>query len=233
MINIEILVKDRLNKLWNDFSTEEFCQAPPLSVAEAPKNGLLFIGINPSLSEKDRIELEEKKDLSYKSYKLKYEEDKEYRYFKKFYDVAKKTEMNWGHIDILYQRETSQKKVESLLKTEHGVDFIYRQCMITKTVLDNLIDENNPRIFVVTNTFARNLLGLYRKENEPKRSEHWIGYDFVWNEDIGTYMYKNNPFFLSGMLTGQRALDNGSYERLIWQINFVKNKINLPQSLQS
>ena len=111
------------------------------------------------------------------------------------------------------------------MKTERGKDFIYKQCMITKIVLDKLIDQNNSRIFVVTNSFARDLLGRYRKENEQKESEHWIGYDFVWNEDFGTYFYRNIPFFFSSMLTGQRALDNGSYERLIWQINYVKRKL--------
>jgi len=58
-----------------------------------------------------------------------------------------------------------------------------------------------------------------------KKYSDFIGYDFIWDEELGTYTYKNNPFFFTSMLTGQRALDNGSFKRLIWHINFVKNKV--------
>jgi hypothetical protein len=98
--------------------------------------------------------------------------------------------------------------------------------MISKIVLDKIINEKKPRIFVVNNTLARELLGEYHLEKPTKKSNHWIGYDFIWNEDFGTYTYKNNAFFFTSMLTGQRALDNGSYQRLIWHINKVKNKQN-------
>lgn len=222
MINIEVLVKDKINQLWSEFESEKYCEYSPHSIAEVPKEGLIFIGLNPSMSEKVRLELIKKNDIRCKFHTLTYDVNRDYRYFKKFFTVAEETGMKWGHIDILYNRETNQKKVQSLLKTERGKDFLYKQCMITRSILDELIDENNPRIFVVTNSFARDLLGRYRKENEIKKPEHWIGYDFVWNEDFGTYIYKNNPFFLSSMLTGQRALDNGSFERLIWHINLVK-----------
>lgn len=96
--------------------------------------------------------------------------------------------------------------------------------MISKIVLDKIIDEKKPRIFVVNNTLARDLLGQYHTQKPSTKSNHWIGYDFVWDEGFGTYIYKNNVFFFTSMLTGQRALDNGSYQRLIWQINFVKDK---------
>ena len=191
MINIELLVKEKVNALWREFGNEEYCQFSPNSIAEIPNEGLIFIGINPSMTDKVKERLIEK---------------------------------NWGHLDLLYNRETNQKKVAGLLKTERGKDFIYKQCMISKIVLDKIIDENKPRIFVVNNTLARSLLGEYHTEKPTNKSTHWIGYDFVWNEDFGTYIYKNNAFFFTSMLTGQRALDNGSYKRLIWHINLLKNK---------
>lgn len=225
MVDIKGLIQEKINTLWIEFHNEEFCQFSPSSIAEVPDEGIIFIGINPSMIEKERLNLIDKNDINCEFYTFSYDETNEYRYFKKFFDIARKAEMNWGHIDILYNRETNQKNVERLLKTERGKDFIYKQCMITRSVLDSLIDEKNPRIFVVTNSFARDLLGRYRKETETKQSEHWIGYDFVWDEDFGTYFYKNNPFFFSSMLTGQRALDKGSYERLVWQIKLVKSKL--------
>ena len=43
-----------------------------------------------------------------------------------------------------------------------------------------------------------------------------------WNSKIDTYLFnKSIPMFFSGMLSGQRALDIGSYERLIWHIKFA------------
>ena len=224
MISIELLVKEKINALWKEFKDEEYCKFSPNSIAEIPNDGLIFIGINPSMTDKVKKRLIEKNDINCEFHKLTYDIEQDYRYFKKFFDVAEKTGLNWGHMDLLYNRETNQKKVAGLLKTERGKDFIYKQCMISKIVLDKIIDENNPRIFVVNNTLARELLGEYHSEKPTKKSNHWIGYDFIWSEDFGTYIYKNNAFFFTSMLTGQRALDNGSYQRLIWHINLVKNK---------
>ena len=202
-MDIEILVKEKINALWKEFSEEEYCQFSPNSISEIPNDGLIFIGINPSMTDKVKERLIEKNDLNCEFHKLSYDVDVDYRYFKKFFDIAEKTGMNWGHMDLLYNRETSQKKVAELLKTEVGKDFIYKQCMISKIVLDKIINEKKSRIFVVNNTLARRLLGEYHTEKPIKKSEDWIGYDFVWNKDFGTYVYKNNVFFFTSMLTGQ------------------------------
>ena len=223
-MNIEVLIKDKINALWQEFGQEEYCQLPPYAMAEIPDNGLVFVGINPSLTDKVKERLLKRNDIRCEFHKLTYDVNIDYRYYKKFFDVAEKTGLNWGHVDILYNRETKQKKVSQLLKTERGKDFIYKQCMISKTVLDKIIDDDTPRIFVVNNTLTRELLGEYHEEKPTRKSTHWIGYDFIWDEALGTYTYKNNTFFFTSMLTGQRALDKGSYKRLIWHINQVKNK---------
>ena len=55
-----------------------------------------------------------------------------------------------------------------------------------------------------------------------------MNFEFEFDDTIGTYRIINNPdfkdtiVFFSGMLTGQRALDNGSFERLKWHLNKVK-----------
>lgn len=222
-MNIKNLIEQEINDLWLNFSDLDICKTPPLSINEIPDSGIIFIGINPSLSNKERERLSNLRNRNCEFYELTYDENVDYRYFKKFFEVAKQTEMEWGHLDLLYCRETNQNSVKRLLNTERGKDFIYKQCMITKRVLNKIIDENRPRVFVVTNTFARDLLGRYRKPNHPKNeNEWWINFDFVWDDNLGTYLYKNNPFFFTSMLTGQRALDNGSFERLIWHIDKVK-----------
>jgi len=229
MIEIRPLIENKINALWEEFKDEEYCQFSPSSIAEIPEDGLIFIGINPSMTNKVKQRLIEKNDISCEFNKLNYDVNLDYRYFKKFFDVAEKTKMNWGHIDLLFHRETNQKKVIRLLKTQRGIDFIHKQCMISKIILDKIIDTSTHRIFVVNNTLARDLLGEYHLSKPTKKSKHWIGYDFVWSEDFGTYIYKNVAFLFTSMLTGQRALDNGSYQRLIWHINYIKRKQRIGQ----
>jgi len=221
MFDIEGLIKDKVNDLWLEFSDYEFCKFSPLSVKELPKEGLVFIGINPSRIKKVEKKLNQKNDLSCEFAPLPPSKEAAYSYFKKFFDVAGKTNLKWGHIDLLYLRETRQEKVKGLLKTEQGRVFIHKQCMITKLIIDKLITNNNSTIFVVTNAFARDLLG----EFTLKTQDVGLNYKFVWKEKFGTYFYKNTPFFFSSMLSGQRALDNGSFERLVWHINFVKKRL--------
>jgi len=119
-------------------------------------------------------------------------------------------------LDIFYLRETSQNSVKDLLKRETSRDFLNKQWVLTKSILDALLQGSEKRIVVVSNAFARDII----MSNVNGLSE---GYPLEFDEKIGTYTYKNTIFFFTSMLTGQRALDKGSFERLIWQINFIKN----------
>ena len=74
------LVENRINEIWNEYSNFPFCQISPLCVSEISETGIIFIGLNPSLDEKNRIELEKSSDISLKYYDL----DGKHKYFKKF-----------------------------------------------------------------------------------------------------------------------------------------------------
>ena len=77
---------------------------------------------------------------------------------------------------------------------------------------------------------ARHFTGF--EKNQEQTQGVWMGFDFVFDEKLGTHKIVNNsdldntPVFFTSMLTGQRALDKGSFERLNWHINFVLNQIN-------
>ena len=94
-----------------------------------------------------------------------------------------------------------------------------------------IIEEAKPKIIVVNNSLARRFLGFDKGEKNEQVYYEWIGFDFKFDDDIGTHRIINNemlngtPVFFTSMLTGQRALDNGSYERLIWHINYVKGRL--------
>lgn len=106
------------------------------------------------------------------------------------------------------------------MKQEGGVDFIYQQLMVSKELIEHI----KPKAIVVSNTLARRFLG--KEMNEEKTLGVWMGYEFVFDKNIGTDVIQNGalrgtPVFFSSMLSGQRALDNGSKERLIWHLNKV------------
>jgi len=135
--------------------------------------------------------------------------------------------LRWSHIDLLFVRWTNQKEVEQIMSEKNGVEFLWKQLLISKQI----IEESNPKIIVVNNSFARKLLGFDKSIKNGQVFDIWMGFDFKFDNKIGTYRITNNeilngtPVFFTSMLTGQRALDNGSYERLIWHINYVKDRV--------
>jgi hypothetical protein len=217
-MNIKNLIENDLLNLWEN-NKSKFGNYPLYSVDEVPENAVIFIGLNPSLSEKDRaerIEQTENKHFFYSN------TNQEHKYFARFIEIADKVGAEWGHIDLLYMQETQQKKINDLRTQKEGIVFLCDQLQISKKVIEEIISTANPQLFVVNNTLARRFLGKDRIGD----TDIWMGLDFgkEIDKEIGTYRYKNIPFFFTSMLTGQRALDNGSFERLIWQIEFVLNK---------
>lgn len=219
MLEIENLISEKITNLWKEFSENEFAKIPPLSVAQIPNNSLIFIGLNPSLSEVEKIRLLES-NIKIEFYEHNFDKENNHKYFHKFIEIANKTNQSWGHFDLLYIRETKQDNVAKLMADKQGLNFIYKQILISKLVLEKIIEETNPKLFIVNNTLSRKFLGKDKINN----NNIWMDLDFVWDNEIGTYRYKNIPFYFSSMLTGQRALDLGSYERLIWQIKLVTEK---------
>lgn len=103
-------------------------------------------------------------------------------------------------------RQTNQKEDEKLHKTNNP--FIRDQIELT----NDLIRALTPKIIVIENAFVARIL----KEK----------LELEWDDKIGTYRFNQvTPTFISGMLTGGRALDSGSYERLKWHLKFVNNKM--------
>jgi hypothetical protein len=145
MLEIENLISEKLTNLWAEFSENEFAKIPPLSVSEIPKSSILFIGLNPSLSESERIRLMES-DVKIEFYKHNSEKENNHKYFHKFIDIAEQTNQTWGHFDLLYIRETKQDNIAKLIGDKRGIDFIYKQIVISKLVLEKVIEEAKPKL---------------------------------------------------------------------------------------
>lgn len=187
----------RKNPKFESFSKDSFIFPRTLVT-----NSILFIGINPSSGD-------DQKD--YDSYELS-QVDNKHQYFKKMEDIAKFCNISWTHLDLLYFRETNQNTIYEILNKENGVAYIWEQLQIT----DKLIRAASAKVIVVSNALAGTFLG--KEQDKVLKKNVWLGYDFIFDEILGTYRWNNIPVFFSGMLSGQRALDKGSYERLRWHI---------------
>ena len=213
-IDIEERFKNKIDEIWERenfkiINLQQFGYSVQKNLAI---QSILFVGINPSNSDNSF-----KKEFYYSP-----QDASHHKYFKKFNDVSKKVNLHWTHVDLLFIRKTEQKMIERIEQDygQTGMDFISEQLNISKEI----IELSQPKIIVVNNTLARKYLG--------EKSKYYCGFQFTFNHELGTYLICNSkklenvPVFFTSMLTGQRALDNGSYERLIWHIQFVLNKLN-------
>jgi hypothetical protein len=235
VICLERDYKDRVQKIWEEhknnseiFPEDQIYRKHALLPKSIHKNRLLFIGMNPSFEKKSTIPKDEENIFFYP---VSYENSKsEIPYFKRFGEVASSSKIKWTHLDLLFIRETNQKSIEKLTYIEDGINFLNMQLDISFEI----IEKSEPKLIVVANAFAAEFFG-------KKKSKHgsfniiWKGYNLIFqsddkdqitfNEEIGTYEIQLNgkkvPIIFSGMLSGQRALDVGSLERLKWQIKMI------------
>jgi hypothetical protein len=232
-IDIEKEYREDILNVWNRFSTIDILSHKdseyrkyPLAPKEIQKDAIIFIGINPSFGNGAVIQENEKPIAFY----TKSKETKDIPYFEKIKNIANYCKTDWEHIDLLFIRETDQKLIEKLSYT--NVEFINAQLKITFEI----IEKAEPKLILVANSFASEFFGKM-KAKHSEYTQIWQGHDFFfdnnnqWNKEstfdsnIGTYRIslgkQNIPIIFSGMLSGQRALDIGSYERLKWQIKMI------------
>lgn len=221
-------INQEIIKVWKE---ENISKLVPQFYGNIQTGCLLIIGLNPSFSEKGYKtilsgtgyegilknleirfsfkEFEKTKDIKSEIKKFiaieKMSKDK-YSYYTKFSKLAKSIDLEWEHIDLFFIRDTKQKSLEQQYNKE-------KRSLLKQLKLSyELIRLSQPKIIVVANAFASK---IFQKNHNLK-----------WDNKLGTYLYNNTvPVFLTSMLTGQRSLDTGSFERLKWHLKYVKNKI--------
>lgn len=217
-------LEKKYNEIWEKYSTPELYDLYKRDFSfhydvDEKGSDLLFIGINPSY-----------KDGT--AHQRFFDRNAPHPYFDPFRKIKEELEKNpyyiksvkWTHLDILVFRETNQKYVDTLIKLENGVPFVYEQVMIARERILHI----QPKVIVVSNTKARELMGKNRfKLDNGEELGVWMGFEFEFDMEFGSYRITNVPelahthVFFSSMLSGQRALDLGSRERLVWQIGRV------------
>lgn len=180
---------------------------------------VLFLGINPAFKEGS--------ERSENSYNL--EQSLYFSYFKEFKNVKERLlkspfnrKISWTHLDLMVFRETNQKYIENeLFRTQEGLDFIMEQLEVARKRIEDL----NPKVIVASNALVRKLMGKERGGETGHEFNVWMGLKLEFDYEVGTDRIIENPklpnthVFFTSMLSGQRALDKGSKERLIWHIN--------------
>jgi hypothetical protein len=218
-VDTKKILSAELQRIWTEEKFKPFCTFRPLAVTELIPNSLLFVGLNPSLNENQKLPTEDER-TNPEFYTLDTEPANNHRYFKRFEDISKKVGHSWTHFDLLFNQQTDQRIISDIAyKQTNGADFIYQQLLISKALFD-LVE---PKIIIVNNSLAREFLG----KDQVNNTKVWVDFKFEIDNEIGTYRLNGIPIFFTSMLTGQRALDIGSYERLIWHIKQVKNKLEI------
>lgn len=135
-----------------------------------------------------------------------------YPYFSKFKQLSEMLGIKWDHTDLFFERETSQKEFRSnIFKDPQDTLNTFYSAQLK--IACEMITESKPKCIVVANALASDIYKSHYKLEFIKNSGCYI--QKIKGQDI--------PVFLSSMLTGQRALDKYSFERLAWHIGKVLN----------
>ncbi len=221
-------INQKIVALWNKHFAGNADVYAPLFYDELHKDRLVFVGMNPSFSARGfRTIL---KDTEYADFDMvsffkwqnissnpsliddcikmeNYAYQNYSQYFGRPIEIAKKVGLEWQHIDLFLYKETSQSSFMNRVRSkgvlnEFGMDQI--------KLFEEILVQTEPRCVVVTNATASEILREYIKDDlswDAERGFHWFTRDG-----------KRIPMFFTSMLSGQRALDRWSYERLVWHI---------------
>lgn len=210
-LDVEKKFKNKLDDLWNEYANLSCVQDGYEMRKSIKKDAILFIGINPAFS-KGKLEEADGRhvylDLDTISPK--------HPYFSKMIEISRYCKGHnegkdypWAELDLLNIRESNQNKIKQLFIDENTKGLVERNYKLSLEIME----EAQPKVIVVCNSFARTLLEK--------------SYKVEFDDEIGTFRIKkegklyNVPIFFTSMLSGQRALDLGSYRRLQWHINSV------------
>lgn len=209
---------DQVEALFSDprFADVPFVERGFACPAYIEKNALMVMGINPSYTDGDPP-----LNLFYGEPGSHPEPDIDY--FRRIHELAADADYHWTHLDCLHLRETSQKKIANMIRDGLHLEFIYKNMMISRDILE----ASEPAVILVANTLARLFMGFDRTDDGNHNV--WMGFKFEFDRELGTHVIQNTdsklcgtPVFFSSMLSGAGALDRGSRERLAWHISKMK-----------
>lgn len=201
---------------------------------------LLYVGLNPSFSERNFAKLAEKikdknnelaellktpkKFYSWERNKItkgylnqhgkidKYFIGEDFDYYSTAKRIADDCKLNLQATDLFLLRETKQENIRIIIFINKRDGELTEFAKKQIEIFFDIVRANRPHIILIGNALASDIIYEYLKFRKK----------LEWQENIGTCTTKINnhniPIFFSGMLSGQRALDKYSRKRLEWQI---------------
>lgn len=223
-------INEELDNVWSDLVSSEPNILVPKYFEPLNKNTITFVGFNPSFVEDRTKEFFRTKGVELNSIREHYlwkNRDKfaraiddelsahsrnEYSYFAQHRKLTQFLGYkNWDHIDLFQFRETSQ---------EQGLELLARNDRFRSDqleIFERVLELAAPKLIVVANAKASELL-----------KDRWLVGAVDAASGCHSHMVSNRPVpvFFSGMLTGQRALDVHSRERLFWHVRRVAQSMD-------
>ena len=212
-MNIQEHYRERIESLWKEW-LEKLPEGPCKEMAkrgyaverELPHDDVLFVGMNPAFGKDD--------NLGSFMYDVAEKGNDFFKAIVKFAETSSLKYSNPSHHDLLFVRHTRQKDVLDLFADKASNEFLGRQLDLSAEIIRAL----SPKLIVVLNAGARSLFESRFKADADCPYDYRLGaYRFIVND--------STPVLFSSMLSGQRALDNGSKRSLQWHINHILENI--------
>lgn len=230
---INATINNKILGVWKKhFGADDKVYAP-IFYDDFKTGGILFIGMNPSFNPRGVRKIIRNSEFSkldpddFYSWRTTAADSSlvdtairigrlvtdEYAFFKRMHEIAKECKTHFQHIDLFVYRQTKQNEFMRLIRDKKKVlnEFGRDQLDIFLEALKGI----RPAAIVVSNAGSSGIIREYFKDRlsfDEERGFHWLKLD-------GTRV----PIFFSSMLSGQRALDTGSYERLKWHVRQAFN----------
>ena len=208
-------INKQIIQLWREFPDYRGNRIPFL-FPHSEDGCLLFIGFNPSFPpELQNREWIHPYDITrldnideVQLIKQEIETQNYLPYFKPLKEIAAKFKLRWSHFDVFMLRETIQKVAMQTVYNDNDNTFtLFGQKQFD--LFTKALQRSNPSVIVVINAAASHIIKTnLLLEYHPVDGCYYASRD----ENIEA------PFFLGGMLSGQRTVDDFSKERLIWHI---------------
>lgn len=212
--------------LWNRFFPSAATVYAPMQYRAPQPGSLVFVGMNPSFSSKGWRSLVRRstmpeldphaffqwpspQDFDVRlAHKLEALAHENYPFFAPHRALAQALETSWEHFDIFAYRETEQAKMRTLALLPGDKIELTDFGLAQFALFEELLQLSRPAAVIVVNALASQ---VYLTKRSP-----------VFDSSVGFYrdsISKSEfPVFFSGMLTGARALDRFSKDRLFWQV---------------
>jgi len=219
----DLQVDTKLEKIWSERYSDDDMPLSPFYQEELMKNKITFLSLNHSLLPKDRLNAK-RGFYPTKPYEMidSTLDKAGYIFFQKFYDLGSKLAKNWAILDLLYERESIQEKLQIKYNpkdiTASDKKFLQSQIRLTFEILEAL----NPIVVVVSNAWSdklihSNLKELNYKQEHPSKENGYV------------YKINNIPFitnesrFLGSLQHFYRSKKDGRLEKLVTEINRVSS----------